>query len=107
MLFALVYLLLRRVVSLTAGSSNELLNTEVELVVVRHQLKVLKRQVGRARLRRRDRVFMVAISSVLPRTRWSSFLVSPQDAPSVAPGAREAEVDLPAEISGWQATDSR
>ena len=78
MLFALVYLLLRRVVWLTAGSSNELLNAEVELVVLRHQLKVLKRQVGRSRLRRRDRVFMAAISRALPRARWSSFLVTPQ-----------------------------
>ena len=64
MLFALVYLLLRRVVWLTAGSSNEL-NAEVELVVLRHQLQVLKRQVGRPRLRRRDRVFMAAISRIL------------------------------------------
>jgi len=60
-----VYLLLRRVVWLTAGSSNELLNAEVALVVLRHQLKVLKRQVGRPRLRRRDRVFMAAISRIL------------------------------------------
>jgi transposase InsO family protein len=54
------------------------MNTEVELLVVRHQLMVLKRQVGRPQLRRRDRLFMAAISRVLPRTRWSSFLVSPQ-----------------------------
>jgi putative transposase len=77
-LFALVYLLLRHVLWLIAGSSNGRLSTEVELVILRHQLKVLKRQVGRPRLRRRDRVFMAAISRVLPRTRWSSFLVSPQ-----------------------------
>jgi putative transposase len=77
-LFALVYLMLRHVLRLIAGSSNERLSTEVELVVLRHQLKVLKRQVGRPRLRRRDRVFMAAISRVLPRARWSSFLVSPQ-----------------------------
>jgi transposase InsO family protein len=39
---------------------------------------VLKRQVGRPRLRRRDRLFMAALSRVLPRPRWSSFIVRPQ-----------------------------
>jgi hypothetical protein len=76
-LVALVYLLLRRVVRSIAGSSSET-STEVELVVLRHQLMVLKRQVGRPRLRRRDRLFMAAISGVLPRGRWSSFLITPQ-----------------------------
>lgn len=78
MLFALVYLLVRRVVRSIAGSSSDKTSTEVELVVLRHQLMVLKRQVGRPRLRRRDRLFMAAISGVLPRGRWSSFLVTPQ-----------------------------
>jgi putative transposase len=105
--FGLFYLLLRRVVRLIAGSSNDELSTEVVVLVLRHQLKVFKRQVGRPRLRRRDRLFMAAISRVLPRARWSSFLVSPTDAPSVAPGAREAEVDLRAEVSRRQATDPR
>jgi putative transposase len=77
-LLAVVYLLLRRVVRLIAGSCDELMNAEVEVVVLRHQLTVLKRQVGRPRLRRRDRLFMVAISRTLPRARWSSFVVSPQ-----------------------------
>ncbi len=78
MLFALVYLLLRRVLRLIASSSNELMDIEVELVVLRHQLRVLKRQVGRPRLRRLDRLFMAAIARVLPRARWSSLVVSPQ-----------------------------
>jgi putative transposase len=77
-LFALVYLLLRRVVGLIAGSSKRQLSTEVELVVLRHQLRVLKRQAGRPQLRRCDRLFMAAISRVLPRARWSSFLISPK-----------------------------
>jgi len=77
-LFALVYLLVRRVVRSFVGSSSEQTSTEVELVVLRHQLIVLKRHVGRPRLRRRDRLFMAAISGVLPRGRWSSFLVTPQ-----------------------------
>ena len=77
MLFALLYLLLRRVVRLIAGSSNNL-DRDIELAVLRHQLMVLKRQVGRPRLRRRDRLFMAALGRLLPRARWSSFLVSPQ-----------------------------
>jgi len=76
-LFALVYLLVRRAVRLAAGSASELRN-DVEIVVLRHQLAVLKRQVGRPRLRRRDRLFMAALSRVLPRPCWSSFVVSPQ-----------------------------
>jgi hypothetical protein len=42
-LFALVYLLLRRVVAWIAGSSKEQMKTEIELVVLRHQLMLLKR----------------------------------------------------------------
>jgi hypothetical protein len=76
-LFALLYLLLRRVVRLIAGSSNDL-DRDIELAVLRHQLMVLKRQVGGPRLHPRDRLFMAALGGLLPRTRWSSFLVSPQ-----------------------------
>ena len=78
MFFALVYLLLRWLFQLVARSSDDL-TRDVEVVVLRHQLKVLRRQVGRPHLRRRDRLFMVALSRALPRARWSSsFLVTPQ-----------------------------
>lgn len=74
MVFAFGYLLLRRVVRVM---SKEFSN-EVELAVLRHQLAVLRRQVKRPRLRRRDRLFMAAMSRRLPRAQWSSFLVTPQ-----------------------------
>jgi hypothetical protein len=45
-LFALVYLLLRRVLRRMAGPSNDRMDTEVEVVVLRHQLMVLKHQVA-------------------------------------------------------------
>jgi putative transposase len=77
MLFGLVYLLLRRALRLAAGSASDLHN-DIEIVVLRHQLTVLKRQVGRPRLRRRDRLFMAALSQILPRPHWSSFIVRPQ-----------------------------
>jgi putative transposase len=76
-LVALVYLLLRRIVRLVAGSPSDL-NSDVEMVVLRHQLMVLRRQAGRPRLPLRDRVFIAAMSRVLPRAGWSSFLFSPQ-----------------------------
>jgi putative transposase len=76
-LFALVYLLVRRAVRLAAGSASDVHN-DIEIVVLRHQLAVLTRQVGRPRLRRRDRLLMAALSRMLPRPRWSSFVVSPQ-----------------------------
>jgi putative transposase len=73
-LFALMYLLLRRLVRLFANSSDDLNSDEV--VVLRHQLMVLKRQVDCPRLRRRDRLFMIALSRALPRPRgrrlWSA-----------------------------------
>ena len=77
MLFALLYLLVRRALRLAAGSASDVYN-DIELIVLRHQLAVLKRQVGRPRVRRGDRLFMAALSRVLPRPRWSSFVVSPQ-----------------------------
>jgi putative transposase len=77
MLFALIYLLLRRALRLAAGSASELHN-DIEIVVLRHQLAVLTRQVSRPRLRRRDRLLMAAVSRILPRPRWSSFVVRPQ-----------------------------
>jgi hypothetical protein len=74
--FALVCLLLRCLVRLLAGRVGDL-TSDVEVVVLRHQLMVLKRQARRPRLRRRDRLFMTAIR-VLPRARWSMFVVSPR-----------------------------
>src|SRR6266542_1011344 len=50
MLFALVHLVLRRLLGFAAGSESK----DVEILVLRHQLKVLRRQGGQPRLRRLD-----------------------------------------------------
>jgi hypothetical protein len=50
----------------------------VEIVVLRHQLSVLRRQVGRPTFGPMDRALLAAASRVLPRERWASFLVKPR-----------------------------
>src|SRR4029453_16820645 len=50
---------------------------ELEIVVLWHQLGVLRRQADRPRLTKTDCVFLAAASRLLPRSRWRSFLVTP------------------------------
>jgi hypothetical protein len=50
---------------------------ELEIVVLRHELEILRRQTGRPRLRPADRVFLAAASRMVPRARWRSFFVTP------------------------------
>ncbi|HEY5990286.1 MAG TPA: hypothetical protein VIV12_28455, partial [Streptosporangiaceae bacterium] len=77
MLLALVYWLLRRLIGRAVGSLGSRHN-DVEVLVLRHQLAVPRRQVGRPRLRQRDRLPMAALSRMLPHKRWSALLVRPQ-----------------------------
>jgi transposase InsO family protein len=50
---------------------------DLEIVVLRHELSVLRRQAGRPQLQPSDRLLLAAASRLLPRSRWSSFLVTP------------------------------
>jgi putative transposase len=50
---------------------------ELEIVVLRHELAVLRRKVGRPTFRSADRWFLSAAARTLPRVRWGSFLVTP------------------------------
>src|SRR6266496_1687986 len=51
---------------------------DLEILVLRHQLRVLRRKIGRPKFTARDRVLLAAASRALPRQRWASFLVTPQ-----------------------------
>jgi hypothetical protein len=50
---------------------------DIEIVVLRHQLAVLRRQVKRPALQPADRVLPAALSRMLPRARWNAFMVTP------------------------------
>jgi len=75
MLFSLLYFLVRRLLGAGGRLQDE---KEVELLVLRHQVKVLQRQVKRPRLNRLDRVFLAAASRAMTRSSWSSFVVRPE-----------------------------
>jgi putative transposase len=51
--------------------------SEVEILVLRHQVRVLSRKAGRPKLRRLDRIFLSAAARMLPRGCRSAFLVTP------------------------------
>jgi hypothetical protein len=51
---------------------------DLEILVLRHQLTVLRRQLPRPKLEPADRAPLAAISRALPRSRWSCFLSSPR-----------------------------
>jgi putative transposase len=50
---------------------------ELEIVVLRHELAVLRRQAHRPQLTSTDRALLAAASRLLPRSRWNSFMVTP------------------------------
>jgi putative transposase len=51
---------------------------DLEILVLRHQLIVLRRQTPRPKLEPTDRALLAAISRVLPRSCWSCFFVRPE-----------------------------
>lgn len=75
MLFSLLYMVLRVIFRLVPPGDER--DREVEILVLRHQVKVLRRKSGRPKLRRLDRLLLGAAARILPEDRWSSFIVTP------------------------------
>jgi putative transposase len=74
----LAYLTLVRSIQLLALLARGDAAKDLEILVLRHQLTVLRRQVQRPKLQPADRALLAAVSRVLPRARWSCFSSSPR-----------------------------
>ena len=77
MFWSFWYLALRCSLQLVLLRPRSRESKELEIVVLRHQLTVLRRQVQRPQLNSADRAFLAAASRLLPRSQWKSFMVSP------------------------------
>ena len=71
------YRLVRLVVDLLVLRGQRDRSKDVEILVLRHQLAVLQRQVTRPRFEPDDRAILTALAGVLGRERWSIFMVRP------------------------------
>jgi putative transposase len=68
---------MRALAGLLVGSDSEGAK-DVEILVLRHQVTVLRRKTARPKLKPLDRVILAVASRALPRDRWASFMVAPQ-----------------------------
>jgi putative transposase len=74
----LAYLTLCRSIQLLALLARGNAAKDLEILVLRQQLTVLRRQTPRPKLQPADRALLAAASRALPRSRWSCFLVKPE-----------------------------
>ena len=77
MFWSLVYVLTRRMVDLMVQRARGSTARDLELLVLRHEVAVLRRQVARPALQPADRVLLAALPRVLARERWGAFFVHP------------------------------
>ena len=78
MILSLVYLLVRCLLGCLTVLPRHQVSKDAELLVLRHENAVLRRQIGRVRCQPGDRLWLAALSRLVPRRRWGEvFTVTP------------------------------
>ncbi|MBP2329328.1 hypothetical protein JOF56_009713 [Kibdelosporangium banguiense] len=106
---SLLYQLTRRLLSVPAVLLRHDISKDAELLVLRHENAVLRRQIpGQVRYESADRFWFAALSSLLARRGWQDIPPSTRDDPGLAPQVPRQEVGLQrAPTPDWTATHTR
>jgi len=78
LLWSFAYLAVRNLFALVWLLARPRRSKELEILVLRHELAVVRRQAGRPKLTRADRGLLAALSRSLPRAAWAGFPVKPE-----------------------------
>jgi putative transposase len=78
MVFSFLYLAFRALLGALVRSRRGLSVKDVELLVLRHELEILRRQVARPKLAMADRALLAAAACHLPRASRGLLLVTPR-----------------------------
>jgi hypothetical protein len=69
-IFSVIYLLVRRLLGCLMVLARREVSKDAELLVLRHENAVLRRQISRVRYQPGDRLWLAALSRLIPRQRW-------------------------------------
>ena len=77
-MFSVVYLFARCLLRCLMVRGRREVSKDAELLVLRHENAVLRRQIGQVRYQPGDRLWLAALSRLIPRRRWAEvFAVTP------------------------------
>ena len=78
MLWSFAYLAVRNLFALVWLLARSRRSKELEILVLRHELAMLRRQARQPKLTPADRGLLAALSRSLPRGAWAGFPVKPE-----------------------------